>query len=216
MGEGLEDLVLGRLAWDEEMDWWVGELDLFPGHQIEVFVEFYEEAGSREVVVSRAREWVARVRRREPEYRAWSAARLVEGRWNQDEPMTAADIERLLRLASLECSSDGSARVYWEDEDVLFYGHGFYTQLDAGGECVETAMAQVAAEDEEARLLWSLRQGRDELGPAKVTVARIADRALKGSQSAIEELASELQALGHPEAERVRGIRVECPAWSSS
>jgi hypothetical protein len=140
MVETLKDSVLGNLAWDEEMNWWVGEPDLFPGHRIEVFIEFDEEEDSRDMVVSQAREWNTRLRQREQEYREWSAGRLVDGRWNKDEPMTAQDIQDLLRLASIECSSDGSAQVYWDDEDVLFYGHGIYTQLGAGGECIEVRM----------------------------------------------------------------------------
>jgi hypothetical protein len=140
MGEALEDATLGRLTWDQEMDWWVGELELFPGHRIELFVDFNVEQESQDAVLSQARWWLARVRQRESEYRAWSAEQLVAGRWNKDEPMTAADIEMLLRLASLECSSDGSARVYWDDEDLLFYGHGIYTQLNVSGECMEVRM----------------------------------------------------------------------------
>jgi hypothetical protein len=54
--------------------------------------------------------------------------------------MTAEDIGKLLRLLSIECESDGSARLYWHDEDVLFYGHGFYTQFAPSGECVEVCM----------------------------------------------------------------------------
>jgi hypothetical protein len=140
VSDTLEDDVLGRLVWDEEMDWWVGEVDLFPGHRIEVFIEFDEENDSRDVVLFQAREWVGRLRRQEPAYRAWAAERLLEGRWNKDEPMTATEIEQLLSLASLECSSDGAARLYWDDEDVLFYGHGIYTQHAAEGSCVELRM----------------------------------------------------------------------------
>src|SRR5687768_14806512 len=140
MDEVLDDPVLGGLTWDDTMDWWAGELELVPGHSIEVFVSFEAETDSRDAVLAQAREWVARVRRREPEYRTWTAAQLVDGRWNLEEAMTAADIRELLRPASLECAADGSARLYWEDEDVLFFGHGFYTQVDAGGECVDMGM----------------------------------------------------------------------------
>jgi hypothetical protein len=71
------------------------------------------------------------------------------------------------------------------------------------------AMEQIAEEDAEARLLWSFRRGREEFGPARTAIARLAERALKGSQSAVGELAAELRALGHPEAERVARLQVE-------
>lgn len=140
MEEALSDPVLGRLLWDEEMGWWIGETELFPSQRIELFIDFDRERESREAVLSKARVWIARVRQREPEYRRWAAGQLVGGRWNLDEPMTAADIEGLLRLLSMVCASDGSAQMYWDDEDVLYYGHGFYTQLAPDGECVEVRM----------------------------------------------------------------------------
>jgi hypothetical protein len=147
MAQSFEDPVLGRLDWDDQLDWWAGQVELFPNHRVELFVEpatdrIVEpdaEANSR-FDLSRAREWVERVRRREPEYRAWSAAQLVESRWNKDDAMTAADIEELLDLATIECASDGGALLFWEDEDVLFAGHGLYTHVAADGTCLEVRM----------------------------------------------------------------------------
>jgi hypothetical protein len=110
---------------------------LFPGHWIEVFIDFDRNSDSQEAVLSQTRAWVARVRQYEPEYRRWIADQVVEDRWDTDEPMTAGDIERLLRVASLECAADGSARVYWDDNDVLYDGQGFFTQLDAKGTCLK-------------------------------------------------------------------------------
>jgi hypothetical protein len=95
---------------------------------------------AREARLVQAREWLLRLREGEPEYRGWSAQRLVDGRWNKDEPMTAEGIGHLLRLLSIECESDGSARLYREDEDMLFCGHGIYTKLDARGDCVQVRM----------------------------------------------------------------------------
>jgi hypothetical protein len=135
--ESLEDTVLGRLEWDGKLDWWTGEVELTPGQRFALFVSFEEEDDGRDVVLAQASEWVARLRQFEPEYRAWSAARLVESRWNTDEPMTAADIDRLLRAASIECVEDGSALLYWDDGDKLFFGHNLYTELTPDGRCVE-------------------------------------------------------------------------------
>jgi len=90
-------------------------------------------------VLAQARAWVDRVRQRASEYRAWTAARSLEGRWNLGEPMTIEDVHRLLRLLSIVCETDGSARLYWDDQDVLFGGHGFSTRLSPAGECIELA-----------------------------------------------------------------------------
>jgi hypothetical protein len=137
MGESLIDPILGRLTWDEAMGSWFGELEVLAGQRIEVFIDFDKKRDSWEVVLSQARAWVVRIRQREPGYRRRTADQLAEGRWNKDEPMTTAAIEGLLRLASLVSARDGSAQVYWDDADVLFYGHGFSTQLSASGACLE-------------------------------------------------------------------------------
>jgi hypothetical protein len=140
MADDLHDPQLGHLVWDEEMDWWISEVELRPGYPIEVIVEYHEESDEREVVLSQARSWLTRVRQREPEYRRWAAEQLLDRRWNTDERMSAEDLVDLLRAHSVVCAADGTASVYWDDDDVLFSGHGLYTQLGADGECIEVRM----------------------------------------------------------------------------
>ena len=65
---------------------------------------------------------------------------IVDGRWNKDEPMTAADIAGLLRLLSVVCAPNGTAELFWGDDDRLFYGHSIGTRLGASGEYVEVKM----------------------------------------------------------------------------
>jgi hypothetical protein len=137
MREPLIDPILGRLTWDEPMGSWYGEVELFPGYRIEVCIDVDGTCGSQEIILSQAYAWVARLREREAEYRRWIAEQAVNGRWNTDEPMTTEDIEKLLRVALLLCETDGSARVYWDDDGVLYCDHGFCTKLDASGTCLE-------------------------------------------------------------------------------
>lgn len=139
MAQDIEDPALGRLKWYEHDDQWVAEVEFAPDHPIEVIVECHE-GQDEAAVVDQARRWLARVRQREPEYRVWSAKHLVDGRWNQDEPMTAADIAGLLCLLSIVCAPDGTAELFWDDDDRLFYGHSIGTQLGADGQCVEVRM----------------------------------------------------------------------------
>src|SRR5262249_47369707 len=136
----LDDRLLGQLRWNDELGSWISEIIFRPDQRIEVFVDFDPDSEVPEAALSRARRWLERVQQREPAYRRWSASRLQAGRWNKDEPMTVDEIYRLLRLATLECATDGTARLYWDDEDVLFHGHGIITRLDAAGECVEVRM----------------------------------------------------------------------------
>jgi hypothetical protein len=140
VAEALDDPILGHLKWYEDDDQWVAEVNFAPDHPIEVIVEFHEGEDDQRVVLAQAREWLARVGRREPEYRAWSAKQLLDGRWNKDEPMTLADIVGLLCLLSIVCAPDGTAELFWDDDDRLFYGHSIGTRLGADGECVEVEM----------------------------------------------------------------------------
>ena len=140
MPDDLDDPTLGHLKWYEGDGQWVAETDLGPDHPIEVIVEHHEGEDDQDITLAQAREWMARVRRREPEYRAWSAERLAGARWNTDEPMTADDIAGLLCLLSIVCAPDGTAQLFWDDDDRLFYGHSINTQLGSDGECVEVGM----------------------------------------------------------------------------
>jgi hypothetical protein len=140
MADALDDPTLGHLKWYEDGHEWVAEVELRPGHPIEVIVEFHEGQDDQAVVLAQARDWLARVRRREPEYRAWSAERLVTRRWNTEEPMTAGDIAGLLSLLSIVCAPDGTAELFWDDDDRLFYSHAVVTWLGVDGDCIRAGM----------------------------------------------------------------------------
>jgi hypothetical protein len=140
VAKDIEDRTLGQLKWYDDDDQWVAEVEFAPDHSIEVIVEFHEGGNDEAVVLDQARRWLARVRQRELEYRAWSAGQLVDGRWNKDELMTPADIAGLLRLLSVVCAPDGTAELFWGDDDRLFYGHSICTRLGTCGEYVEVKM----------------------------------------------------------------------------
>jgi hypothetical protein len=139
MVKDIDDPVLGRLKWygDDDPGQWIAKVEIAPDHPIEVVVELREDEDDEATGLEQARQWLARVRQREREYRVWTAGELVDGRWNTDEPMTAADIAGLLCLLSVVCFPDGTAELFWDDDDRLFYGHSIGTRFGADGECVE-------------------------------------------------------------------------------
>jgi hypothetical protein len=51
--------------------------------------------------------------------------------------MPAADIAGLLCLLSVVCYPEGTAELFWDDGDRLFFGHGIGTLLGVAGECIE-------------------------------------------------------------------------------
>jgi hypothetical protein len=144
MPADVDDPVLGHLRWDANLDWWTGTAEVAQGRPADIQVS-YEPDDSRPeetpaVVLATAGRTLARLQRREPEYRRWSAGRLLETRWNTDEPMTVDDIVALLRVASVLFFADGSAHVYWNDDDRLFWGNNLLTEVGPDGECVVSRM----------------------------------------------------------------------------
>jgi hypothetical protein len=137
MVKDIDDAALGRLTWygDDDPGQWIANVEIASGHAIEVIVEFREGDDDQAAVLAQARQWLARVGQREPEYREWTAGELVNGRWNMDEPMTAADIAKLLSLLSVVCFPEGTAELFWDDDDRLFYGHSIGTLLGTDGGC---------------------------------------------------------------------------------
>ncbi len=138
--ESIDDPAFGPLRWDERLGWWTGSVELAPGHRVEVQVDHAPGVEQIAEEVAAARECLARVREREAEYRRCSAAELSTKRWNTDEPMTPADIENLLRVASLYLRPDGSARIYWDDGDALFWGNNLFTEVGPDGAYVTARM----------------------------------------------------------------------------
>jgi hypothetical protein len=135
MPDRIDDPVLGRLTWDADFAWWTGEVEFRPGQKIGLVAGADPPGGDRARPLAQAREWLDRLRGREPEYRASVARQLARLRLDGQRPMTADDVAALIRVASVETFPDGSAEVCWEDDEVLFGGHGIVTRIDASGAC---------------------------------------------------------------------------------
>lgn len=131
----IDDPLLGHLNWDKEFNWWTGEVEINPGLRIGVTVEADPAASSPDNVLALARTWIERLQDHEDAYARWTAEQLVDSRWNKDKPMSLDDIIGVLEISAVECFPDGTANVLWEDEDMLFFGHGISTQIDAAGNC---------------------------------------------------------------------------------
>ncbi len=141
MSESLEDSVLKSLVWDDLLQWWSSEFDLSPNRRVEIFIS--PENGSPDEpseLFSWVRAGLMRIQSTDHEYRRWTAAQVIDTRWNTEEPMTVEEITDLLRLASIDFHPDGSAGLYWDDQDRLYGGHNLITELDNDGKCIEVRM----------------------------------------------------------------------------
>jgi hypothetical protein len=138
MPESRKDAVLGSLHWDDQLQWWIGKVDLMAGRSIEIFISPEDDAP--EPVLTRVRIALERIRSKDLEYRRWTAEQVMDGRWNSEEPMTLEEITALLQLASIDFHCDGGAGLYWDDQDRLYWGHNLVTEVDRDGRCTDVRM----------------------------------------------------------------------------
>ena len=131
----LEDEVLGRLAWDRHLKWWMGEVEFAPGHTIELSASPDRETG--EFPIEPARQVYARVRAEDERYRRESARWLLEvynDFWKErGRDLTTAGYVKRLRLTAVELRADGTARL-WYSDGGLFRGHSISVSVGPGGE----------------------------------------------------------------------------------
>jgi hypothetical protein len=135
MPEQIDDPVLGRLTWDADFSWWTGQVEFRPGQKVGLVAGADPQSADRAKALALAKEWLDRLREREPEYRAWVARQVLHMRRNRQQPMTTDDVAALIRVGSLETFADGTAEVCWDDDEALFGGHGILTRIDTAGVC---------------------------------------------------------------------------------
>jgi hypothetical protein len=91
-------------------------------------------------VITRAHVALARFRQREREYRMWTAAQLNKKRWNDEDDWADEDIANMLMIATFEFNGEGQLDIYWDDSELLFWGHNLLTIIDPDGEPVSAGM----------------------------------------------------------------------------
>jgi hypothetical protein len=133
----LDDPVLGRLEWEDEESLF-GECEYKPGVRVEIrlWLDPANDDSVPDDIVRRARVCLERFRKREREYRMWTAAQLDEKRHNRDVAMSHEDIANLLRVILLSFSNSGAIGVYWDDDFVLMGGNTLVTEIGPDGECL--------------------------------------------------------------------------------
>jgi hypothetical protein len=137
----LQDEVLGELAWDSELKWWMGRTELVPGHPIEVYAS--PEAETGEFSVALARQAFLRVRAEDKRFRRESARWVLEdynGCWNKTgRDLSVAGYVRRLRLETVELRADGSAKLSYNDGG-LFRGHSIGVWVAPDGKVQRAVM----------------------------------------------------------------------------
>jgi hypothetical protein len=133
MDDVLEDPVLGELVWEEDLQWWHGEVEWAPGHPVGVAVSCVEKEDIRGLL-RRARRAFAWARGHEEHARLCAARELLElynGTWREGEGLISREeFAERIKLAEVCISSDGSVELWYEDGD-LFAGHQIAVGFDS-------------------------------------------------------------------------------------
>lgn len=137
------DDVLGTLHWDDNLNWYRGEVPL-GDKTIDVSLT-PDEDGDAAVARARARDIVTRL----AHYKELAANYAVDGLldlandWNEndedgdDSEVTAEEFTSRMTLESITVEADGGV-TFWHNDGDLFSGHSIQVSIDANDECTLT------------------------------------------------------------------------------
>lgn len=137
----INDEVLGRLVWDRRYEWWSGETQFAPGHEVHISIE--TEVDDEEEVLQRARRAFQRLRTlRDQVCRAAASELLAEynADWNDGEPIGAEAFIDRMTLSDITFYADGSAELFF-DAGAMFEGRSIVVSVDADGAIEEAAIS---------------------------------------------------------------------------
>jgi hypothetical protein len=134
------DPLFGTLFWNEQVRWWEGVVTLAPGHR--VTVSFIPDSDDLDPLLAYVKPLFAAIRADDFPLRRAAAKALLDvynDEWNDDDPIEAEEfIDRIL-LDALVYYDDGSAELYYDDDD-LFLGHVILVRLDDRGRVTEATI----------------------------------------------------------------------------
>jgi hypothetical protein len=131
----LEDPDLGKLTWEEDLQWWRGEMDWASGHPISVAVSCVEKE-EIQILLPQARRAFAWVREHEAHARLCAARELLDlynSTWREkEEPISLQEFARRIKLVEIGIRSEGATELWYDDGD-LFAGHQIAVKFDPEG-----------------------------------------------------------------------------------
>ncbi len=139
--EMIEDELLGRLIWEPRFEWWRGDVEIFPGH--EIGVSFRGEEAEVEEGIARARRTYEFIRRSEERLRRYAARGLLDiynEEWNDGDALGEDEFIAQMSTESISFHSDGDAEVYY-GEGGLFFGHMIVVSVGSNLEIMDADIA---------------------------------------------------------------------------
>jgi uncharacterized protein (TIGR03067 family) len=130
----IDDEVLGRLIWDDNLDWWETKVRVGRGSSAEFFLSAPRKGKRLESALQDAREFLHWLRANERAAREFAAEQLLDlhnDEWNKGKPTSKSAFMKRMKLESV-CRSSRGATLYYRDGD-LFLGHSITIELTKQG-----------------------------------------------------------------------------------
>jgi hypothetical protein len=134
----LDDATLGRLVWDDNLNWYSGK---FRCGELSVDVSLHrDDTGSVDAALARARDVVRSIHKYVQLAKTYAAEWLLDlknDNWldEDEEPLTPAAFMQRMSLESIVFGSGGKITFYHHDGD-LFWGHCIQICIDAKDNCL--------------------------------------------------------------------------------
>ena len=139
MNETINDEQFGTLTWEPERDWWRGTLELPEGKQAALSLYPPEQR----TITQQARDAFDIIARSDEAIRQKACDELLtihNEAWNNGEPLDAETFKRRLTLEAIILYPDGSAELYFADDD-MFWGHTVIVHRSEAGEYTDAVIA---------------------------------------------------------------------------
>lgn len=141
MSKTVNDVQLGPLEWEPSCGWWSGFLKPSDNQQVELHIS--TPANDELTITDQARRALSKVMNADQLLRQKACDELLaihNDSWNEAEPIDAETFKRRLRLESVSIYPDGSAEIYYGDDD-MFWGHVIIVSMSAAGEFTDATIA---------------------------------------------------------------------------
>jgi hypothetical protein len=141
--QSVDDEVLGTLKWDEQLNWYVGEVQLTPKKQIRVNIDVGTDGAGLIAAIERARQAYKRIQAQEYKLRLAATDALLDlhnDTWNDGDKIGPEIFMGRMDLETISLYADGTAELYYNDGD-LFWGHTILVSVDEQGGFEDASIA---------------------------------------------------------------------------
>lgn len=135
----IQDKIFGELSWEAAMDWWIGQFEYNPGHQI--WVHVYAEDSSDYAALNAAHELFFKIRQTEFSLREFAFTKSKESYFEQHlKTISANEFCQNLGVESLTFRGETGGDIAFDDGQ-MFGGHIIIVSVDKTGTPLDAELA---------------------------------------------------------------------------